>query len=327
MPVIVQSSYKAPFLCSNLHIQTVVPTLFRKVKGVDYWRERIITPDGDFLDLDWSSVDSDRLAIVLHGLEGNSTRSYVTGMVKTLNQGAWDGLALNFRGCSGEPNRKLRMYHSGETGDLETVIEHVMLKNTKYSQIALVGFSLGGNLILKYLGERGRNLPSFIKAAVTFSVPCDLKSSSDRISEWSNRLYLKRFLKMLHEKIKIKASMAPEKIDLKGYDKIRTLKEFDDRYTAPLHGFRDAYDYYEKASCRQFLPNISVPTLLINAADDPFLSADCYPYEEAEANPNLILEVPEHGGHVGFMAFNPKREYWSETRAVAFMNGGLLSKV
>ena len=145
---------RPPLFCSNTHIQTVIPTLFRKVSGVTYQRERIDTPDGDFLDLDWSRVGSKRLAIVLHGLEGNSTRSYMMGMVKALNRGAWDALAVNFRGCGGEPNRRLQMYHSGETGDLQTVIRHVS-ENDKYSALALVGSSLGGNVILKYLGEQG----------------------------------------------------------------------------------------------------------------------------------------------------------------------------
>ncbi len=319
MPVIAKSTYKPPIFCSNTHIQTVIPTLFRKVPDVTYQRERIDTPDGDFLDLDWSRVGSKLLAIVLHGLEGNSTRSYMMGMVRALNRSAWDALAVNFRGCGGESNRRLQMYHSGETGDLQTVIRHVS-GLSRYSELALVGSSLGANVILKYLGEQGEATPPIIRAAVTISVPCDLKASSIRISALMNRLYLKRFLKMLHEKMQAKALMAPEKIDLKGYEEIRTLKEFDDRYTAPLHGFKDAYDYYEKSSCRPFLPNISVPTLLINAADDPFLSASCYPYEEAKANPNLFLEVPKHGGHVGFMAFDHNGEYWSETRAVAFLN-------
>lgn len=319
MPVIAKSTYKPPMFCSNTHIQTIVPTLFRKIPDVTYRRERIDTPDGDFIDLDWSKVGSKRLAIVLHGLEGNSTRSYMMGMVRALNRGVWDALAVNFRGCGGEPNRRLQMYHSGETGDLQTIIRHVN-GNDNYSALALVGSSLGGNVILKYLGEQNFNTPSIIKAAVTISVPCDLKSSSDRISEFSNYLYLKRFLKMLHEKMKAKALMAPEKISLRDYDKISTLKEFDDRYTAPLHGFKDAYDYYEKSSCRPFLGNIKIPTLLINASDDPFLAPSCYPYEEAKANPNLFLEVPEHGGHVGFMSFGNNGEYWSETRTVAFLN-------
>ena len=318
MPFIAQSDYVAPLLRSNPHIQTIVPTIFRKVAGVEYDRRRIETPDGDFLDLDFSRVGSLRLAIVLHGLEGDSGRPYMMGMVKALNRNGWDALALNFRGCGGEPNRKLRMYHSGETEDLQTVIGHVASLGV-YSDLALVGFSLGGNVILKYLGEKGVETHPLIKAAVAVSVPCDLKACSDRLEEFINRPYLKRFFRLLREKIRSKAMIMPGQIDDMGYEQLRTLKEFDDRYTAPLHGFRDADDYYEKASSRQFLSNISIRTLLINSADDPFLSESCYPREESEANPYLFLEIPRNGGHVGFMASNALGEYWSETRAASFL--------
>jgi predicted alpha/beta-fold hydrolase len=318
VPVVAQSNYKPPLFCSNPHVQTVVPTMFRNVPGVTYQRERIETPDGDFLDLDWSRVRSKRLAIVLHGLEGDSGRPYMMGMVRALNRNGWDSLAMNFRGCSGEPNRNLRMYHSGETEDLHTVICHVAASGI-YARLALVGFSLGGNAILKYLGERGDSTLDLIKAAVTISVPCDLKGCSVRLEELGNRLYLKRFLKMLRQKIRAKALVMPESIDDVGYDRIRTLKEFDDRYTAQMHGFKDADDYYEKSSSRNFLSTISVPTLLINAADDPFLSASCFPTEDAKANRYLFLEIPQHGGHVGFMTFDHNGEYWSETRATSFL--------
>jgi len=318
VPLVAQSTYNPPLFCSNPHVQTVFPTMFRKVHGVTYHRERIETPDEDFLDLDWSRVCSKRLAIVLHGLEGDSGRSYMMGMARALNKKGWDVLAMNFRGCSGEPNRNLRMYHSGETEDLHTVICHVSATGI-YAGVALVGFSLGGSAILKYLGERGSSARDLIKAAVTISVPCDLKGCSDRLGEFRNRLYLKRFLKMLRQKIKAKALIKPESIDDVGYDRIRTLKEFDDRYTAPIHGFKDADDYYEKSSSRHFLSTISVPTLLINAADDPFLSASCFPVEDAKTNRYLLLEIPQHGGHVGFMALDNEGEYWSETRATSFL--------
>jgi len=318
MPLISESDYRAPFLFGNPHFQTIIPTLFRKVAGVIYKRERIDTADEDFLDLDWSSVGSKRLCIVLHGLEGNSGRPYMRGMVRALNRRRWDALALNFRGCCGEPNRKLRMYHSGETEDLQVVINHASALGA-YSQLALVGFSLGGNAILKYLGEQGAGVAPILRAAVTISVPCDLSACSIRLEEFLNRPYLKRFLRMLRGKMETKSLMAPDIVRIAGYDQIKTLKEFDDRYTAPLHGFKDADDYYSQSSCKQFLNTISIPTLLINAADDPFLSATCFPTKEAEANQNLFLEVPKHGGHVGFMARNRELEYWSEARATSFL--------
>jgi hypothetical protein len=318
MPVVGESTYKPPLLFANPHWQTAVPTLFRKVTGIQYRRQRIDTSDGDFLDLDWSRVQETALGIVLHGLEGDSTRGYVMGMVKALNRSGWDALALNFRGCSGEPNRLLRMYHSGDIADLDAVIATVT-KDSIYDTIALIGFSLGGNVILKYLGERDRDLDPSIKAAVTLSVPCDLKACSQRLEEFRNRLYLKRFLRLLHAKIQHKAHCFPDSISADDYTSIRTLKEFDDRYTAPIHGFSSADDYYARASSKQFLSSIATPTLLINAADDPFLSDSCYPMQEAESNPNLFLEIPRHGGHCGFMSGRLHDEYWSETRTLSFL--------
>jgi len=304
---------------SNPHLQTILPSLFRRVTGVAYRRERVDTPDGDFIDLDWSQIGARRAAIILHGLEGNSQRSYVLGMVKALNRGGWDAVAFNFRGCSGELNRMPRFYHSGDTGDLDLVLAHVA-SHAEYAKLALVGFSLGGNLVLKYLGERGEHMQPLIGGAAVFSVPCDLASGARKIGSPANRLYMKRFLKMLGEKIRGKASIMPDLISDTGFDKIKDFEQFDNRYTAPLHGFASAEDYWRRASSKPFLERIPVPTLLVNSADDPFLAAECYPKAEAERNPAFFLEVPGYGGHVGFMAFNGRNEYWSETRAVEFLN-------
>jgi uncharacterized protein len=306
-------------LCSNPHVQTIMPSLLRKVANVNYRRERIDTPDNDFLDIDWSTRGTDRLAIVLHGMEGDSSRSYVQGMVKAVNHAGWDAVAMNFRGCSGECNKKPRFYHSGDTQDLHTVILHIIAAN-RCSNLALIGFSLGGNVVLKYLGEQATNLHPFIKKAVTFSVPCDLTACEEKITKSGGGIYLKRFLRLLHEKIKMKKRIMPDLISDKDYNKILTLKEFDDRYTAPLHGFKDALDYYEKSSCRPFIPGISIPTLLVNSADDPFLAEAAYPVQEARESKCFFLELPEFGGHVGFIAFNRLGQYWSESRAVAFLN-------
>jgi uncharacterized protein len=319
MPVIHPSSYHPPFFLRSGHLQTVYPNLVRRVDGVAYRRQRLETPDGDFLDLDRSSVGASRVAVLAHGLEGNSTRPYILGMVRTLNRHGWDAVAWNFRGCSGEPNRRLRFYHSGDTPDLHTVLTHV-LQNGGYEQLALIGFSLGGNVILKYLGEQGRDASSKITAAVTFSVPCDLAGSAHRMARLDNTVYLKRFMKLLHAKIRAKMEAFPGAINDHGYERMRTFEEFDDRYTASLHGFRSAHDYWTRASSKQFLAHIAVPTLLVNALDDPFLSPSCYPHEEAENNPSLFLETPATGGHVGFAALNRDGEYWSETRALGFLS-------
>jgi predicted alpha/beta-fold hydrolase len=188
-----------------------------------------------------------------------------------------------------------------------------------YSEIALIGFSLGGNVILKYLGERGTQVQSLISKAAAFSVPCDLESSSHHLARSANRIYLKRFLRLLRKKIRMKMAVMPGQIDDHDYKTIKTFKEFDDRYTAPIFGFSSAEDYWRKASCKPFLATVSVPTLLINAADDPFLTDLCHPIEEAKNNPRLFLEIPKFGGHVGFVTFDSDGEYWSESRAVSFL--------
>jgi len=319
MPVIANSSYRPPLLLGNGHLQTIFPALFRKVAGVVYRRERIPTPDDDFLDLDWAATGSRRLAVIAHGLEGNSSRSYILGMVKALRTGGWDAVVWNARGCSGEPNRTLRFTHSGATEDLDTVLAHV-LATRPHEQIALAGFSLGGNVTLKYLGERGSQLDPRIRKAVAFSVPCDLQSGSLRLAGRANQVYMRHFLSSLRGKIRAKMPRASGKIDDRNYERLRTFKDFDDRYTAPLHGFADAEDYWRQSSCAPFLINIPIPTLLINARNDPFLANRCFPVEEAGANPMLHLETPSSGGHVGFITFNKGGEYWSESRTVGFLN-------
>jgi uncharacterized protein len=313
MPL-VASGYKAPFYLFNGHLQTIVPGLFRKVKGVKYRRERIITPDKDFLDLDCSEVGSDALAILSHGLEGDSRRGYMLGMVKALNNHGIDALAWNYRSCSGEPNNLLRSYHLGASDDLAFVVKHALSKG-KYKTVYLLGFSAGGNITLKYLGENPECVPNEIKRAVVFSVPVDLKSSANKIS----RIYTQRFLKSLGKKLKQKREIYPESIDLNEYNLLWSFPEFDERYTAPLHGFESADDYYKKVSSRQFIPHIKIPTLLVNAKNDPFLGPSCYPLSEANANPNFYLEMPDQGGHVGFAENLQKNQYYSEKRAVEFL--------
>jgi uncharacterized protein len=319
MPLIPWSTYKAPLLFRNRDLQTIFPSLFRRVKGVSYRRQRINTPDGDFLDLDWSEIGARRLAIVSHGLEGNSERSYVLGMTRAFNRRGWDALAWNMRGCSGEPNRLLRSYHSGATEDLEAVIAHVQENSRRYRAVALIGFSLGGNVTLKYLGERGEAVSPLIVGAVTFSVPCDLAAGAREMAKGRNRIYMSRFILLLHEKIRAKMALMPGKISDDGYDQVKTFYDFDDRYTAPLHGFKDAEEYYRRSSSKQFLPAVTVPTLVVNAKDDPFLGSECYPVTEASGHPKVHLEMPSWGGHVGFVSFNEESEYWSETRAASFL--------
>lgn len=313
-------NYIPPPLFGNGHVQSIYPTLFRKIAPDFYRRERIETDDDDFLDLDWFCREPKcgRVAIISHGLEGDTRRSYMTGMARALNAGGWNVLAWNYRSCGGETNRQMRLYHNGVTDDLERVITHVK-ETGRYNEIALVGFSLGGNLTLLYLGQRGGSVDPVIKRAVVFSVPCDLKTSADMLAKPVNIIYMQRFLILLHRKIKAKMKQFPGEIDDRGYWKINDFKGFDDRYTAPVHGFRDALDYWEKCSSRPLIPEIAVPALIVNAKNDPFLSPECYPVEEASLNKNVHLLMPRSGGHVGFIEFNRENVYWSERIAVEFL--------
>jgi|TARA_B110000037_G_scaffold153217_1_gene172808 predicted alpha/beta-fold hydrolase len=316
MPIVATSTYRPPAWLPGGHLQTVHPVLFRKVKAVTNRKERLELDDGDFLDLEWRGNRGERLAIISHGLEGCSGAKYVQGMTAALLKRGWDILAWSFRGCSGEPNRLASFYHSGKTEDLELVVRHALAVHPAKS-IDFVGFSLGGNLTLKYVGERGNEIHPTINGAVAFSVPCELACSSEKLAEWQNRIYMERFMKSLRDKVKRKHEHFPNQLDVTGVDGMRTFAEFDDRFTAPLHGFDGASDYWERSSCRQFLKNITIPTLLVSAVNDPILGVGCYPYEEAEASGSFFLETPEQGGHVGFGA---GEEYWSEKRAVEFLS-------
>ncbi len=314
----VSKAYHPPLFFRNGQFATIYSGLVRRVNGVIQNRERINLSDGDFLDLDWSKSQNStgKLVILLHGLEGNGQRPYITGSAKLFNQNGYDACAVNYRGCSGEPNLKYRSYHSGATGDLAEVINHILQART-YSEIYLKGFSLGGNLALKYLGE-GNKVPVEIKGAIAVSVPCSLHDSCKQLLMPKNIHYAIRFKKHLIGKLREKQVLFPELIPDSDIKKIRTLKDFDDVYTSTAHGFKDALDYYEKCSSLQFLPNIDIPSLIINAKDDSFLGEVCYPFKESETNPNLYLEVPKYGGHVGFWGKN--NISYTEIRALEFFN-------
>ena len=318
MPLISDSSYRAPAWLRGGHMQTMHPALFRKLKNVTTLRERLELEDGDFLDLDWSGKSAEKLAIVSHGLEGSSRAGYVQGMAKALVARGWDVLAWNMRGCSGEANRLASFYHSGKTEDLDLVIRHAQEVHPA-KRIDLVGFSLGGNLTLKYVGERGGSIDPMIRRAVAFSVPCELGCCSRTLEEPANRLYMERFLKTLRRKVVEKERLFPGELDVAEVEGIRTFGEFDGRFTAPLHGFGSAGEYWDRSSCRRVLGEVAVPTLLVNAGNDPILGPECYPEEEARASDDFYLEVPEGGGHCGF---GVGREYWSETRAAGFLAEG-----
>jgi uncharacterized protein len=294
-------------------VNTLYGGLLRGVSTPEYHRERIDTPDGDFLDLDWFRAGHRRIAILCHGLEGSSRRPYMSGMAHRLSKGGWDVLSWNYRGCSGETNRKLRTYHSGATDDLDVVVERA---RPHYDRIDLIGFSLGGNLVLLYLGERGQQIA--IDRAVAFSVPCDLASSSRYLARPVAIPYMRRFLQSLRKKMRQKAELFPEEIDVRGLDDVQSFREFDDRYTAPLNGFLDAEDYWRRASSKPWIQNIRTPTLIVSAQDDPFLPGECYPHKEVRASRHVEMETPDQGGHVGFAV--RRGQFWSEERAARFLD-------
>ncbi|EQC49536.1 hydrolase, alpha/beta domain protein [Bacteriovorax sp. BSW11_IV] len=319
MPVISDSSYKAPPLFSNGHVQTLYPYLFRKVKDIDYRRVRINTNDNDFIDLDFSEVGSNKLLILSHGLEGSSNSPYVKGMARHFNMLGVDALAWNMRSCSGEMNLASRFYHGGDSEELHSIIEYALTLE-KYDEIYLMGFSLGANLTAKYLGDMGEALNPKIKKSVIFSAPCDLKSSAEVLAKPVQKIYLNDFMTTMKRKIQQKHDLIGlDHIDLTKLNEVKSFFDFDTYFTAPLHNFENAFDYYEKASCIHVLHRIKIPILIINAKNDPFLGKECYPMQVAQKNKNICLEIPHSGGHVGFVSFNSDQFYWSEMRASSFI--------
>jgi len=309
-------SYSPGFGLANGHLQSILPSLFRQV-DVPFVRSTLELPDGDFLLLD--TIKQQDLnapwVIISHGLEGSSRRHYVQGMAKLFYQHGWSVQAWNFRSCGGALNRLPQFYHSGAIADLKSVIRHVIDQH-EAAQVVLVGFSMGGNQTVLTLGED--DLPEQIIGGVGFSVPLDLASCADELAKPAQAIYMRRFLKDLKPKIAAKAERFPNLVSMTDYDKIRNFHQFDERYTAPLHGFDSAQDYWQKCSSSNALSSLKKPTLIVNAADDPFLSSRCYNCNLSSRSTSLYLETPNNGGHVGFVRWKLNRELWSEQRALAF---------
>lgn len=312
--------YRPPWIFRNGHISTAYVGLFRQ-RGPEpsFNRERLTTPDGDFIDVDIMRRGYSKAILLLHGLEGDSRRPYMVRMANRLLAENWDVIALNFRGCSGEPNQLLQSYHSGETGDLRFLV-HWLESTGMYDQLAMAGFSLGGNVVLKYMGEEGSHLSSIITGGVTFSVPIHLSSSSRQLDRGINRIYVKRFLQTLVPKALSKMSRFDHDLDEQAIRRSGTFAEFDEAFTAPVNGFIGAFDYWEHASSLPWLDRIHCPVLLVNAQDDPFLGSECYPYHLQQNHEFLCFESPKFGGHVGFPGADPNGFYWSEHRAAHFLN-------
>ena len=343
MPII-KSKYKAQFFLKNPHVQTILgfflskfrviasnlasTPLFGKNKiQIKKYRERIFTPDEDFLDLDWITAEIEvceqsKLVIICHGLEASSQGAFEQCLARTLYKEGFDIVLVNYRGCSGEPNRLLKSYHSGKSEDLKCVIDYICAKKkySHYRDIYLVGNSVGGNIILKYLGEQGFDLPVQIKKAFTISVPLDLASSSRAMARKENELYMSKFLGCLKAKIQDKEELLTREINLKDFSKLKNFYDFDSRYTGPLNDFSSAEDYWLKASSKPYLNKIQIPTYILSSLDDSFLAKDCYPFSEAEHNKFIFLECSSHGGHSGFIELNPKGISYAEQEVVNFFS-------
>jgi predicted alpha/beta-fold hydrolase len=331
-PVGLAPSFTPAWWLPGPHCQTVGARWTRRRDGPPLERERVSLPDGDFLDLDWARAGTHAdprraVVVVLHGLEGSARSGYALETYRQLERHGLAAVGLNFRSCSGELNRGRRLYHSGETDDLRFVVG-LLRRRFPEARIGAVGFSLGGNVLLKYLGEEspGRQMGQKgqegqgVQAAAAISVPYDLAASAAFTERGVARLYVRRLVRSLRAKVRARQADLGALLDARRALRARTFWEFDDAATAPLHGFRDADDYYARSSSATFLRAIGVETLLIHAEDDPFLPPSVIPRDAVAANPRLRPLFVRHGGHVGFVAGQPwRRRYWAEARAADFL--------
>lgn len=311
------TDFKPAWFLRSAHLQTLWPVLFKRRMPAGLRFERLRLEDGDFLDLCWTGNAADKTVLVLHGLEGNIHSHYARGIVHRLQQAGFRAVFMHFRGCSGEPNRLPRAYHSGETGDLCRVVEHIRTSTGNYPYAA-IGYSLGGNVLLKWLGETGADNPLTKAAAV--SVPFQLAHAGQRLEKGWSRLYRDFLLRSLRKTYRTKFSRMPSPLDV-DLRQLKSFRDYDDRVTAPLHGFRGADDYYRQCSCQPYLKKIRVPTRLIHALDDPFMFPHTVP-EPPELSLAIDFQLTRQGGHVGFVSGSTPwtLRSWSEERVIEFLH-------
>jgi predicted alpha/beta-fold hydrolase len=315
--VITASAFRPAWWLPGPHLQTIYPSLLRRRRHPQLKRERLELPDGDFLDLDWTRNDGRALVLVLHGLEGSLESHYAGGILGMLAAAGYRAVLMYFRGCSGEPNRRARSYHSGDTADLQTVLAHLAGRSAAIP-LAVIGYSLGGNVLLKALGQ-GAGMGA-VRTAIAVSVPFDLNRAAWRLEQGVSRIYQRYLLNKLRGSYRAKLPDHAMPVSPERLDALDTFRKFDNEVTAPLHGFRDVDDYYGRSSSRQYLRTISIPTLILHATDDPFVPEDAIP-TEAELGPGVTLELSRRGGHVGFVegGLPFRARYWLETRIRAHL--------
>jgi len=323
------SAYRPPWWYRGKHLQTLWGPLLRRLRGPALRRERVETADGDFLDLDWLAgrERGAPLVVVLHGLEGSARSHYAVGLLRGLEAMGWRGLVVHFRSCGGEVNRSRRLYHSGDTEDLEFVVGRLLAREPQ-APLGLVGISLGGNVLLKWLGELGERVPEPVAAAVAISTPFNLAACAAVLDRGLNRrLYTANFLSTMKAKLDQKAHLYRDCLDLPAARRAKTFAEYDRLVTAPLNGFADEQDYWARSSSGQFLPGIRRPTLLINSLNDPFMPASALPRAAVAASRWLEADFVEQGGHAGFLEGFGGRRSWAENRALAFLRRHLSAAI
>ncbi|MEA5260090.1 alpha/beta fold hydrolase [Arcicella aquatica] len=343
MPII-QTSYRTSHIWKDAHFSTIYPSTLRKVTGIEYDRERLELWDGDFLDLDWSkagkptkkvktkkkavaAVEEQRniqpsksLAILSHGFLGNTTRPYLLGGVKAFNSIGWDVLAWNHRGLSGEKNRLERMTIHGGSDELEAVVNHALVKGI-YEEIVLVGYSKGANIALKYAGEKGEGISDKIKKVVAISCPTDLQGSI--VAMGKAGFYAERFKVKLLKFLKNRWELIDSQI-FKEFEKYKYLEDFTNNYIAPLHGMKDAEEYYEQCAAMPYVDKIRVPSFILNAKNDPVLSESCAMLDLAKHSDYIFSEYPNYGGHCGFYLSNSEGLYYGDKRMLEFVEGKIV---
>ena len=324
------NSYRAPWWLRGAHLQTIVPALFAQRAPVRYSRERWDAPDGDVIEVDRlasspstsstssSTHDARPVLVVFHGLEGSAHSRYVRGLMAEALARGWDGVAPHFRGCGGSANLLPRFYHSGDSDEVDWVLKRVAATRTGNAPMYAVGISLGGNMLLKWLGERAASARELVAGAAAISAPMDLVASGEALGRGFNRIYARMFLRTLKSKSRAKLARFPALFDRARMEAARDLHAFDDVVTGPLHGFVDADDYWTRASSKPLLKNIAVPTLILNAKDDPFLPALALPTRD-EVSSQVTLEFPDHGGHVGFVHAGREGRAWMPRRVMRFL--------
>lgn len=318
MPITYSDTYKPPFLLRGAHKETIWPALTRTVPNISQpLRLLHALDDADELHYDHYKNGNNKVAIISHGLEGNSRKSYVLGLAKILFQNGFDVIAWNYRSCHGALNKARRFYHSGATDDLHQMVQ---LAESQYNHIYLAGYSLGANLTLKYVGERTDTLSASIRKVAAVCVPLNLKNGSLHLRRASNLVYTKRFMRSLKEKVRAKEQVMPGNFDLKRLSSVGNVYDFDEYFTGPIHGFSGAEDYYHQCSAINYIAGIHTPTLVANAVNDPLIPVKSFDHSKFNSSKNVILELTKSGGHCGFPGTDSNGNNWIEHRILAFFH-------